>query len=75
MRSNPEHDWKRLDRNPATFLGCFYGHQTASTGSRNRPRHLRCASSIAAVDWDAHRVRLTTKTSRVERGRDERFAG
>jgi hypothetical protein len=51
------------------------GHETALNSSCNRPHHLRCASSIAAVDWDAHRVRLTTKTSRVERGRDERFAG
>ena len=75
MRSNREHDRKHLDHNPATFLACFYGHQTASISFCNRPHDLPCASSIAAADWDTHQVASTTKTSRVHKPCGDRFAG
>ena len=41
-----------------------YGQQISSISVCDRPNHLRCASSIAAADWDTHRIPFTTKTSR-----------
>ena len=37
----------------------------------DRTYHLRCASSIAAADWDTYRIPFTNKASRGKQNRGE----
>jgi hypothetical protein len=48
-----------------------YGQEISSISVWDRPYNLRCASSIAAADWDTCRIPFTTKTSYAKRNRDD----